>query len=83
MCFGRVPEKQNRYALQSFGPLSEANPRNSVRPSTAPKETASSARNDRGKSGLSKKHRSTPGSKADIDQANARAHYTKTMQNGR
>jgi len=47
MCFGRVPEKQNRYALQSFGPLSEANPRNSVRLSTAPKETASSGRNDR------------------------------------
>jgi hypothetical protein len=76
MCFGRFPEKQNRYALQFFGPLSAANPRNSVRLSTAPKETASSGRNDREKSDRSKKRRSTPGSKADSDQANAPAHYT-------
>jgi len=75
MCFGRVPEKQNRYALQSFGPLSEANPRNSVHLSKARKETASSGRNDRPKSNRSKKRRSTPGSKADSDQANSRAHH--------
>src|SRR4029077_9326080 len=75
MCFGRVPEKQNRYALQSFGPRVEANPRTSVRLSTASKETAPSGRNDRPKSNRSKKRRSTPGSKADNDQANSRAHY--------
>ena len=76
MCFDQVPEKQNRYALQFFGPRVEANPRNSVRLSTASKETASSGRNDREKSDRSKKRRSTPGSKADSDQANSRAHYT-------
>jgi hypothetical protein len=77
MCFGRVPEKQNRYGLQFFGPLSEVDPRNSVRLSTAPKETASSGRSDREKSDRSKKRRSTPESKADSDQANSRAHYTR------
>jgi hypothetical protein len=57
------------FVVITFGPLSEANPRNSVRLSTAPKETASSGRNDREKSDRSKKRRSTPGSKADSDQA--------------
>jgi hypothetical protein len=76
MCFGRVPEKQNRYALEFFGPLSEANLRSSVRLSTAPKETASSERNDREKSDPSKNRRLTPGLKGDSDRANSRAHYT-------
>jgi hypothetical protein len=76
MCFGPVLEKQNRYALQFFGPLFEASPRNSVHLSTARKEMVSSAGNVREKSDPSKKRRSTPGSKADSDQANSRAHYT-------
>src|SRR6476660_1251804 len=82
MCFDRVPEKQSRYALQFFGPRVEANPRNSVHPATASKETASSGRNNREKSDRSKKRRSTPGPKADSDQANARAHYTSITEFG-
>jgi hypothetical protein len=68
--------------LQFFGPRDEANPRNPVRLSTAPKETASSGRNNREKSDRSKKHRSTPEPKADNDQANARAHYTSVTEFG-
>jgi hypothetical protein len=82
MCFDRVPEKQNRYALQFFGPHDEANPRSPVRLSTAPKETASSGKNNRGRSDPSKTHRSTPEPKADSDQANARAHYTSITEFG-
>src|SRR4051812_15579153 len=76
MCFGPVPEKQNRYASQFFDLLFEASPRNSVHLSTAPKEMVSSGGNVREKSAPSKKRRSMPGSKADSDQANSRAHYT-------
>jgi hypothetical protein len=76
MCFDRVPEKQNRYALQFFGPRVEANPRNSVRHATVPIQTGQLGRNAQQKSDWSKKRRSTPGSKADSDQANSRAHYT-------
>ena len=76
MCFGRAREKQNRYAPQFFGPLCEADLQNFVRLSTASKETASSEKNAREELDPSKKRRLMPGSKADSDRANSRAHYT-------
>jgi hypothetical protein len=76
MCFDQVREKQNRGELRSFCLPFAVNPRNSVRRARVLRETAHRKKNDREKSDQSKKHRSMPGSKADSDQANARAHYT-------
>src|SRR5215470_3564083 len=76
MCFGQVREKQNREALLFSCLPFAVNPGNSVRRARASRETAHLKKNDRAKSDRSKKCRSTPGSKADTDQASARAHYT-------
>jgi hypothetical protein len=76
MCFDQVREKQNREALRFFCLPFAVNPRNSVRHARASRETAHLKKNDPEQSARSKKRRLTLGSKADSDQANARADYT-------
>jgi hypothetical protein len=80
MCSDRSPEKRNPWVLRFFGLRVEANPRSSVRRATESREMVLSKKNDRQKSGPSKKRKSTPGLTGDNDQANAPADYTSTTQ---